>query len=68
MLTKNPNQTTTGVTNFRIITKKEFGNLQGIKNRKSIKRRYEDYLFAVGKPRHIRLTNVDIYKIDGISI
>ena len=59
---------TNTTTKTRFLTKKEFGQYQKLKCRKAIRRRYETYLIALGKPVTLRLTNYDIFLIDGINL
>lgn len=52
----------------RVITKKEFGSYLKISNKRSIANHYRNYLFAIGKPDYVPLTNFDIYRLDGVFI
>lgn len=52
----------------KFISKKQFKIYLGFKNSKTVKKHYENYLFAVGKPTNLILTNFDIFKIDGVKI
>lgn len=48
------------------LSKKQFKTYSQLSNDSAVKRRYHDYLIAVGKPLHLRLTNYDIHRIDGV--
>lgn len=52
----------------RTISKKEFKNLYDLKNFAKIKNMYVDYLDLVGKKEGMKLTTIDIYKIDQIIL
>lgn len=50
------------------VTKKRFGQYLNMANCRSIKRHYLNYLFIVGKTPDCLLTNLDIWKVDEVSI
>lgn len=50
------------------VSLKTFSNLYQIKNYKTAKNMYADYLDLSNKKPHMKLTSVDIYKLDGIIL
>lgn len=67
---KSLNETTITISpdRIRFLTLKEFQNYCGLRDRTSARKRYNDYLFTIGKPGHLKLSNYDIYKIDGVLL
>lgn len=54
--------------NVRPVSLKEFSNVFSLKNHYTIRAMYEDYLFMAGKPKHAKLTTIDLFKIEGIIL
>ena len=52
----------------RIITKSEFSSLYKIVCHRAITAHYNDYLELVGKKPFMKLTTIDIFKIDQIIL
>ena len=50
------------------ISKKMFGYYTKFSHSKTIAKHYRNYLFIAGKNDSQRLTNIDLYKIDGVIL
>lgn len=52
----------------RTVSKKEFKHIYDLKNFAKITNMYVDYLDLVGKKQGMKLTTIDLYKIDQIIL